>query len=216
MLMAGRETTDEFHEEATPETLSSSSSSSSESSSDPLLSKQDSFEFRSLVMRAAYLSLDRPDLSFSVKELSRCMKAPRQSDVTRYKRLGRFLLMFPRLVILYNWSKPDKFLVCECDADFGGCRISRKSTSGLYVCWGGAFIKASSKTQTSIALSTQESEFYSIVSCVATALGLQQLFSDVGVVVEPAVYSDASAGISLCKRVGLGKSKHINVQYLWI
>ena len=124
--------------------------------------------------------------------------------------------MRPRLVVKYRWSRPSKYLEFECDADFGGCHLSRKSTSSLFCSWSGAFIKFTSKTQTSIALSTQESEFYSIVSCVATALGLQQLFADVGVDVEPFVYSDASAGISLCKRVGLGASKHINVQFLWV
>lgn len=183
---------------------------------DALLSADDAYLYRSLVMRGAYLSLDRVDIAYSVKELARAMSAPRRSDVARFKRLGRYLLQAGRVVVRYDWSRRSLVLTCECDADFASCRVSRKSTSGLFVCWGTSFVKFSSKTQTTIALSTQESEFYSIVSCVATGLGLQQLFLDFGVNVSVAVHSDASAGISLALRKGLGKAKHVCVQWLWV
>ena len=46
---------------------------------------------RSVVMRAAYLSQDRPDLSFSAEELARDMQKPTEQSMTNLKRLGRLL-----------------------------------------------------------------------------------------------------------------------------
>jgi hypothetical protein len=62
------------------------------------LSPQKTFQYRSLVMRAQYLSLDRRDIQFSSKELARKMQAPSERDWQALKKLGRFLLGRPRLV----------------------------------------------------------------------------------------------------------------------
>ena len=56
---------------------------------------------RSVVMRAAYLSQDRPDLSYSTKELARDMQKPTEQSMTNLKRLGRYLKKRPRLVQLF-------------------------------------------------------------------------------------------------------------------
>ena len=47
--------------------------------------------YRSVVMRAAYLSQDRPDLSFSAKELARDMQRGTENSITNLKRFGRDL-----------------------------------------------------------------------------------------------------------------------------
>ena len=44
-------------------------------------------QYRSVVMRAAYLSQDRPDLSYSTKELARDMQKPTEQSMTNLKRL---------------------------------------------------------------------------------------------------------------------------------
>ena len=56
---------------------------------------------RSVVMRAAYLSQDRPDLSYSTKEVARDMQKPTEQSMTNLKRLGRYLQKRPRLVQLF-------------------------------------------------------------------------------------------------------------------
>ncbi len=52
------------------------------------------------------------------------------------------------------------------------------------------------------------------MSCVATGIGIKQLPADFGIVVDLRMCSDASAGISLCKREGLSRAKNIAVQFL--
>ena len=57
--------------------------------------------YRSVVMRAAYLSQDRPYLSFSAKELARDIQRAAEQSITNLKRFGRYLKKRPRLVELF-------------------------------------------------------------------------------------------------------------------
>ena len=66
-----------------------------------------------------------------------------------------------------------------------------------------------------IAMSSGEAAFYALVSGFSRALGLRQMLEDLRVPVEISVASDSSAGLPMQGRLGLGKAKHIQVQYLW-
>eukprot|EP00971_Amphidinium_carterae_P047169 928955-Amphidinium_carterae.1 len=52
------------------------------------LEPADCTRYRSGVMRIAYLSLDRPDLAYAVKCLSRHMQQPTESHFADLKRVG--------------------------------------------------------------------------------------------------------------------------------
>ena len=64
----------------------------------PQLDTLQTRKYRGVVMRAAYLSQDRSDLSYSTKELTRDMQEPTEQSMTNLKRLGRYLKKNPRLV----------------------------------------------------------------------------------------------------------------------
>ena len=64
-------------------------------------------------------------------------------------------------------------------------------------------------------MSSGEAEFYAGTSAIARAIGLQQMLSDWGVTVSISLGMDATAGISMASSQGLGRAKHIHVQYLW-
>ena len=66
-----------------------------------------------------------------------------------------------------------------------------------------------------IALSSGEAEFYAATSAIARSIGIQQMLRDWGIEVSISLGMDATAGITMITRQGLGKAKHINVQYLW-
>ena len=67
-------------------------------------------QFRSLTMRAAYLSLDRPELQYAVMEVSRRMHEPTQGDWNRLKKTSRFILKHPRLAQKFLWYLVPKTL----------------------------------------------------------------------------------------------------------
>ena len=67
-----------------------------------------------------------------------------------------------------------------------------------------------------MALSSAEAELYALTKGAAQALGLMTLLADLGVEVQAAVHTDASAAIGIVRRSGFGKLRHLNVRYLWL
>ena len=72
------------------------------------------------------------------------------------------------------------------------------------------------KGQSVIALSSGEAELYAAVLACSMAIGMQQLYRDLGVEVKIAVLMDADAGIAMMRRQGLGTAKHVATQYFWV
>jgi hypothetical protein len=102
------------------------------------------------------------------------------------------------------------------DSDFAGCVRTGKSTSATCCMLGQHCVRTSSTTQSTVSLSSPEAEFYSLVKGSSIALGVQAVLQDMGVYVTVSVKCDASSGISLASRRGLGRARHVNTRYLWI
>ncbi|CAK0882720.1 unnamed protein product, partial [Prorocentrum cordatum] len=106
-----------------------------ERESSPLLVGEEVKRYRGVTMRAAYISPDRADLGDAVNNLAKCMQSPRQVDMVRLKRLGRYLKGRPRVVQTYRRDlritagEPVNILVMV-DSDNAGDKISRRSTVG--------------------------------------------------------------------------------------
>ena len=120
------------------------------------------------------------------------------------------------MVWRFDWQELPKQLTVECDSDFAGCLRTRKSTSGYASFMGKHCVAARSKTQSVIATSSGEAELYALGSAVSNGLGLCSVLADLGVKMKLIVHMDASAGIAMASRRGLGRAKHIHVQYLWM
>ena len=72
-----------------------------------------------------------------------------------------------------------------------------------------------SKGQAVIALSSGEAEYYGLVSGISQVLGAVSLAKDWGMNLKGHVWMDATAGIAIGSRRGLGKVKHIDTVFLW-
>ena len=81
---------------------------------------------------------------------------------------------------------------------------------------GGCCVKSWSSTQSLIALSSGESEFYGVVKGGSVGLGVQAMLKDMGFNLSLEVLTDASAAKGIASRRGLGKTRHIQVHFLWI
>ena len=77
-------------------------------------------------------------------------------------------------------------------------------------------MKAAATTQTVIALSSGESEFYAIVRGVATSLGLKSMALDYGITRKIILETDSVAGRGMSLRLGAGKVRHVETQWLWV
>ena len=81
---------------------------------------------------------------------------------------------------------------------------------------GGCCIETWSSTQSLIALSSGEAEYYGVVKAASVALGTQAMLKDMGLEVPIEIMTDASAAKGIASRRGLGKTRHIQVHYLWV
>ncbi|CAL9097921.1 unnamed protein product [Musa textilis] len=117
--------------------------------------------YRGMIGSLLYLTITRLDIMFSVRTCSRFQSYPKQSHYKVVKRIFRYFKGTPNLGLWYPKSKNFK-LIAYADADFVGCRIDRKSTSGTCQLLGHALVSWSSKKQNSIALSTTEAEYITV------------------------------------------------------
>lgn len=181
-----------------------------------VLNEAEATQFRALAARANYLSMDRTECSYSAKELCRCFATPTRTGVEQLKRLVRYLMGAPRLVWEFHYQEDEADLVTYVDTVFGGCHVTRRSTSGGAATRGNHLIKHWSTTQSTVALSSAEAELTGICKGAAQSLRLQSLAVDLGISLNVTVMTDATAAIGIARRRGLGKVRHMATADLWI
>ena len=164
--------------------------------------------------RGNYLSQDRADISYAVKELTRRMSSPTEDDMVALRRLVKYLIGRPRLVNVFPYRHEPQYLQCWVDADWAGFVRTRRSTSGGGIKLGTHTIKIWTGTQASIALSSGESEYYALVKGISQCLGIQSLLKDFGRDIKIRVFTDSTAAQGIAQRVGLGKTRHVSVHSL--
>lgn len=168
---------------------------------------------RAITANALYLSQDRADIQYAVKELSRRMSKPDRADWDNLKRLGRYLVGRPRIVTLFGYQEANNKVMACVDTDYAGCKRTRKSTSGRVIKLGQHVIKTWSLTQGIFTLSSGEAEYYGLVKGTAIALGARTILQDYGVKVQVQLYSDVQAALGLQCAVASAKLdtlKYIN------
>ena len=144
------------------------------------------------------------------------MANPTEGEWQRLKRLGRYLKGKPRLQQIYKGQHEQTILKVYSDADWAGCKVTRKSTAGGCVKIGEHIIKGWSKAQSLIALRPGRSELYATLKAAAEGLGIMAVLSDLGWLMRGEVWGDASAALGIIHRRGLGKTRHIDTGHLWL
>ncbi|CAK0826208.1 unnamed protein product, partial [Prorocentrum cordatum] len=172
--------------------------------------------FRSLTMRVAYLSQDRLDLAEASKTLARSMQTPTEASWLMLKRVGRYLKRHPSTVTVFTEQKTFDKIRVYVDSDHAGCAVTRKSTGGFVAMLGHHVVKHGSNLQSTVSLSSGESEYYALVKGGSVGLGLHSLFADWGLDLKVELASDSSAARGHVQRRGLGKMRHVQSRYLWI
>jgi hypothetical protein len=115
-------------------------------------------EYMSMIDSLLYLIVTRPDIQFTMGLCARFQASPRSSHRTAVQRVFRYLKHTPEFGIWYSASL-SLDLVGFSDADFAGCGIDRKSTSGTCHFLGSSLVCWSSQKQSLVAQSTTEVEY---------------------------------------------------------
>ena len=180
------------------------------------IDKEAADRYRANTVRAQYLSSDRPEIQVEWWDLARKMQQPSNLDEMGLKRLARFLGVRPRLVWLFKWQKRVTHIESWCDTDHAACIRTRKSVSGCALMLGNSTVSTYCKGQAVIALCSGEAEYYGLVSATSQMLDLQSILLDWGWKFNAHVWMDATAGIAIGTRRGLGRVKHIDTVFLWV
>ena len=77
-------------------------------------------------------------------------------------------------------------------------------------------VKHWAKTQTTVCLSSGEAELRGISDGLAQALGIQTIAKDLGFSWPIQMLSDATAAISIARRRGMGRIRHLDAMDLWV
>jgi hypothetical protein len=135
--------------------------------------------YRSMIGSLLYLCASIPDIMLSVCMCARFQAAPKDCHLRAVKRIRRYLVLTPNLGLWYH--KGSHFdLLGYSDADYAGCKMDRKSTSGTCQFIGRSLISWSSKKQNFVVLSTAEAEYVTAGCCCAQLLWMRQTLKDYG------------------------------------
>jgi hypothetical protein len=171
----------------------------------------DQKEYRSMIGSLLYLTATRPDIQFSVCLCARFQASPRTSHRQAVKQNFRYLRHTPDFGLWYSVSS-SLALLGFLDADFAGCRLDRKSTSGTCQILGSSLVSWSSRKQSSVAQSTTEAEYVAAASCCSQVLWITYTMSDFGEeYTQVPLQCDSTSAISVAKNPVL--HKHIEVRY---
>ena len=141
---------------------------------------------------------------------------PRESNWKAFKTLARYMIDKRRVVTEYLYQNKPQKAVVWVGIHHAGCKVTRKSTSGGIILFGGHMIKGWSVTQGVIALSSGEAAYYGIVKGSSVGMGVQSILSDMGIPIKLQVRTDSSSAKGIASRRGLGKVRHIEVNQLWV
>ena len=142
-----------------------------------LLSEPD--KYRKLIGKLIYLTITRPDITYTVQVLSQYMQSPSEAHMNAAMRVLRYLKQSPGQGILLS-SKSAPTLTAYCDSDWGRCADSRKSVTGYCVLLGDSPVSWRSKKQSVVARSTAEAEYRAMATTTCEVTWLIQLFKDLG------------------------------------
>ena len=120
--------------------------------------------------------------------------------MTNLKSLGRYLKKHLRLVLLFVEQTSTANVVrldVYGDSDHARCLKTRKSTTGMVLMRNTHCLKVSSHTQSTISLSSCESEHSGIVKCAAIGLGGRSMLADFGMCADVVVRTDLSSGLAV-------------------
>ena len=125
--------------------------------------------YRSMIDSLLYLCASRSDIMLLVCMSARFQANPKEVHLRAVKRIMRYLVYTPKFGLWY--PKGSTFdLIGYFDADYAGCKINRKSTSGTCQFLGRSFVSWASKKQNSVALSTAEVEYIAAGHCCVQLL----------------------------------------------
>ena len=148
---------------------------------------KDPSHYRRLAGRLIYLTVSRPDITYSVHVLSRFMHQPCKLHMEAALRVVRYLKNAPGQGLFFS-SNSDFRLRAYCDSDWAGCPITRRSTTGYCVFLSPSLVSWRSKHHKTVSFSSTEAKYRAMTGAYCELTWLRYLLEDLEVLhPEPAL-----------------------------
>ncbi|KAI9920478.1 hypothetical protein PsorP6_015587 [Peronosclerospora sorghi] len=155
----------------------------------------------------------RPDIRMSLSMLSQYLEEPRKPHWNAVVSVLRYLKVTATLGITF--TSDNASIDNYSDANWGGDKASRRSTSGVLVEMTGGPIIFRSKRQATVALASAEAEYVALAVATQEVVWLRYLLREMGVEIDGAsvIYMDNKSSISMATNHGYTpRVKHIDLR----
>ncbi|CAJ2656280.1 unnamed protein product [Trifolium pratense] len=173
----------------------------------------DNSAYRRLVGRLLYLTHIRPDIAFSVQQLSQYVSQPLESHFHAANRVLRYLKSAPSQGLFFPASN-SLHLSGFADSDWSCCLDTRKSITGYCVFLGSSLVSWKSKKQSTVSRSSSEAEYRALASLSCEIQWFHYLLADLHIpMTSPfSVYCDNVSAIYLAHTPTFNeRTKHIEI-----
>lgn len=134
-------------------------------------------QYRRVIGKLLYLNLTRPDISYSVQQLSQFMQAPRKPHLQAALHVIGYLKGTSDWGLFYSTTS-DLNITGFCDADWGTCAFSGRSLTGYCIFLGESLISWKTKKQKTVSKSSAESEYRSMSHTTSELVWLDGILED--------------------------------------
>jgi hypothetical protein len=183
-----------------------------------LLSLEDATRYRSIVRALQYLTLTRPDLSFSVNKVCQFLHAPTSDHWTAAKRILRYV----KHTLGYGLkiTKSSSMLVnAFTDSDWASDLDDRRSTGDFAVFIGNNLVSWCARKQLTVSRSSTEAEYKAIANATAELMWVQSLLQELKVAHPPTakIWCDnIGATYSAANPMFHGRMKHVEIDFHFV
>ncbi|KAI4380893.1 hypothetical protein MLD38_007031 [Melastoma candidum] len=177
----------------------------------------DPMPFRALIGSLQYLTLTRPDITYSVNQLSQFIQCPTVVHL-QARRILRYLNGSAALGLPLKATDTTR-LVTFADADWAACPTTRRSTTGYAVYLGSTLISWRSKKQPTVACSSTEAEYRAMAYAVAETNWLSSLARELHISLSRPLLvccDNLGATYLAANPIQHNRTKHMDIDYHFV
>jgi hypothetical protein len=169
--------------------------------------------YRRLIGRLLYLNTTRPDITFITQQLSQFLSNPTQTHFNAATRVLRYLKGSPGRGIFFP-RKASLQLQGFSDADWAGCRDTRRSISGQCFFLGKSLISWRTKKQLTVSKSSSEAEYRALAAASCELQWILYVLHDLQIQCSktPVIYCDNQSALHIAANpVFHERTKHLEI-----
>jgi histone deacetylase 1/2 len=182
------------------------------------LGPDDITHYRSIVGGLQYLTMTRPDISFSVNKVCQYLHAPTTAHWSQVKRILRYIHGTRTIGLTFQRSS-STLLSAFSDTDWAGDLDDRRSTGGFNIFFGPNLISWSARKQPTVSRSSTEAEYKALANATAELIWVEALVRELGVTLrgKPCLWCDNLGATYLsANSVFHARTKHIEIVFFFV